>query len=52
MPENVASRRVLEHLGMVYVHDVHFWGLDLRLYEVGRERFRDQVVDWHQVAPQ
>jgi [ribosomal protein S5]-alanine N-acetyltransferase len=44
VPENVASRCVLEHLGMTYMRDVHFWGLDLRCYEVERKAFQDQVV--------
>lgn len=31
-PENIASRRVLEKLGMQYTERVHFWGLDLDRY--------------------
>jgi ribosomal-protein-alanine N-acetyltransferase len=31
-PENIASRRVLEKLGLVYTHRVHYWGLDLDRY--------------------
>jgi RimJ/RimL family protein N-acetyltransferase len=31
-PENIASRRVLEKLGLVYTRHVHYWGLDLDRY--------------------
>jgi RimJ/RimL family protein N-acetyltransferase len=31
-PENSASRHVLEKLGLVYTHRVHYWGLDLDRY--------------------
>ena len=29
MPENIASRRVMEHLGFEYEKDVHYFELDL-----------------------
>jgi ribosomal-protein-alanine N-acetyltransferase len=39
VPENIASRRVMEHLGMVYEKEVHFFGLDLLYYKMTREQF-------------
>ena len=32
VPENIASRRVLEHLGFQYERDAHYFGLDLACY--------------------
>ena len=39
IPENVASRRVLERLGFVYECDTHYWGVDLVRYGLSREMF-------------
>ncbi len=39
VPENVASRRVMEHLGFQYEKDAHFFGLDLVYYVLPHERF-------------
>jgi ribosomal-protein-alanine N-acetyltransferase len=36
-PENVASRRVMEHLGMAYVKGAHYFGIDLAYYALARE---------------
>lgn len=40
VPENIASRRVMEHLGFTYERDVHYFGLDLAYYGLLREDFR------------
>jgi RimJ/RimL family protein N-acetyltransferase len=37
VPENIASRRVMEHLGFVYEKDAHYFGLDLACYVLLRE---------------
>lgn len=39
VPENIASRRVMEHLGFVYERDTHHFGLDLVQYALQREQF-------------
>ena len=39
VPENIASRRVMEHLGFTYERDAHYFGLDLVYYVMLRERF-------------
>lgn len=39
VPENIASRRVMEHLGFVYEKDAHHFGLDLVQYALQREHF-------------
>jgi ribosomal-protein-alanine N-acetyltransferase len=39
MPENVASRRVMEHLGFQYEKDAPYFGLDLVYYILHREQF-------------
>jgi ribosomal-protein-alanine N-acetyltransferase len=39
VPENIASRRVMEHLGFQYEKDVHYFGLDLVYTVLPRERF-------------
>ncbi len=39
VPENVASRRVIEHLGFAYEKDAHYFGLDLAYYVLPREQF-------------
>jgi ribosomal-protein-alanine N-acetyltransferase len=40
VPENIASRRVMEHLGFEYEKDAHYFGLDLAYYTLQREHFR------------
>ena len=39
VPENIASRRVMEHLGFAYEKDAHYFGLDLVYYVLPREQF-------------
>jgi ribosomal-protein-alanine N-acetyltransferase len=39
VPENVASRRVMEHLGFQYEKDAHYFGLDLVCTVLPREQF-------------
>jgi [ribosomal protein S5]-alanine N-acetyltransferase len=38
VPENIGSRRVMEHLGFVYEKDVHYFGLDLVQYALLRSK--------------
>lgn len=40
VPENIASRRVMEHLGFVYEKDAHHFGLELVQYALRRDQFR------------
>jgi ribosomal-protein-alanine N-acetyltransferase len=40
VPENIASRRVLEHLGFVSEKATHHFGLDLVQYALHREHFQ------------
>lgn len=39
VPENIGSRRVMEHLGFEYEKDAHYFGLDLVQYALHRGRF-------------
>ena len=39
VPENIASRRVMEHLGFAYEKDASYFGLDLVQYILPREQF-------------
>jgi ribosomal-protein-alanine N-acetyltransferase len=39
VPENIASRRVLEHLGFTYEKDAHYFGLNLTYYALPRTQF-------------
>lgn len=39
VPENVASRRVLEKSGLTYRRDVHAYGLDLALHSITRDEW-------------
>jgi RimJ/RimL family protein N-acetyltransferase len=39
-PENIASRRVMEKIGMVYEKTTHVWNLDLVQYQITGEMFR------------
>jgi len=39
VPENIASRRVLERIGMVFVKETHLFGLDLVNYTIERDQF-------------
>jgi ribosomal-protein-alanine N-acetyltransferase len=38
-PENLASRRVMEHLGMAYVREADYFGMHLVWYEISRETY-------------
>jgi ribosomal-protein-alanine N-acetyltransferase len=40
MPENTASRRIMEKLGMRYEKMAHHYGHDLVYYAIGRDEFR------------
>jgi len=39
MHANIASRRVLEHIGLTYEREVHYWGVDLMVYATTLEQF-------------
>ena len=39
-PENAASIRVMEKLGMRYEKDANYYGIDVTQYEINREDFR------------
>jgi ribosomal-protein-alanine N-acetyltransferase len=39
VPENIGSRRVMEHVGFTYEKDAHYFGLDLAYYVLPREQF-------------
>lgn len=39
-PENIASRKVMEHLGMAYIKDAHYFGLNVVYYAINRGNFR------------
>jgi ribosomal-protein-alanine N-acetyltransferase len=39
-PENLASCRVMEHLGMRYVREADYFGMHLVWYEITREEYR------------
>jgi [ribosomal protein S5]-alanine N-acetyltransferase len=40
VPENIGSRRVMEHLGFAYEKDAHYFGLDLVQYRLHRAQFQ------------
>jgi RimJ/RimL family protein N-acetyltransferase len=41
IPENIASRRVLERIGFAYECDTHYWGVDLVRYGLSPDRVRE-----------
>ena len=43
IPENIASRKVMEHIGMAYVKEAHYFGLDVVYYEINGEDYRDSI---------
>jgi RimJ/RimL family protein N-acetyltransferase len=43
VPGNIASRRVMEHLGFVYEKDAYYFGLDLVQYTLQRDEFHRSV---------
>jgi RimJ/RimL family protein N-acetyltransferase len=40
LPENIASWRVLEHIGFVYEKDAHYYDIDVVYYAITLEQFR------------
>jgi len=40
MPENSASRHVMEKCGLKYLRDSFHWGVDVAYYEIRREDFK------------
>jgi ribosomal-protein-alanine N-acetyltransferase len=43
-PENIASQRVIEKLGMSFVDRTHYFGMDCYRYTIDRSSFGSQVV--------
>jgi ribosomal-protein-alanine N-acetyltransferase len=39
-PENLASRRVMEKVGMKYEKNAHFYGYDVVYYALSREAYQ------------
>ena len=39
VPENIASRRVMEHLGFTFEKETHHFGIDLACYALHHEQF-------------
>jgi len=39
-PENAASRRVMEKIGMAYKEMIHIWKLNLVIYSITRDVYR------------
>jgi RimJ/RimL family protein N-acetyltransferase len=46
VPENIGSRRVMEHLGFSYEKDAHYFGLDLIYYVLSRAQFHLDESDF------
>lgn len=44
IPENIASRRVLERIGFVYECDTHYWCVDLARYGLSLEQYGAATV--------
>lgn len=44
LPENIASRRVMEKLGMKYVRPAFFYGVDVVYYAINRDDFLRTVT--------
>jgi ribosomal-protein-alanine N-acetyltransferase len=40
VPENIASRRVMEHVGLTYEKEAYFFGLDVVVYAITHEQFQ------------
>lgn len=47
LPENMASRRVLERVGFVYEKDAHYYDLDVVYYAITRHKFRADSSLYH-----
>jgi ribosomal-protein-alanine N-acetyltransferase len=45
-PENLASRRVLEKLGMCYEAEVQYYGVTWLRYTLSRDRWRTSTYPW------
>jgi len=42
-PENIASQRVIQKVGMKYEKNAHFYETDVVYYSISRERYQSQV---------
>ena len=42
-PENIASQRVIEKCGMLYIETIPLWGIELRRYRLGRKDFTKEI---------
>jgi ribosomal-protein-alanine N-acetyltransferase len=44
-PENVASRRVIEKIGMRYVRNAEYWGITCAYYEIIKSEYANMLTD-------
>ena len=44
-PENVASRRVIEKIGMRYVRNAEYWGITCAYYEISKSEYANMLAD-------
>lgn len=47
VPENIASQRILEKLGMQYIREAEYYNLQVRYYELSRLRYRQALPGTH-----
>ena len=45
-PDNVASQRVIEKLGMSFTEEAHYFGMDCYDYSLNRSRFVEDARSW------
>jgi len=45
-PENIASQRVLEKVGMSFVNEAHYFGMDCLRYTLEREKILERFFDF------
>lgn len=51
VPENTASRRVLEHIGFVFEKNAHYYDLEVVYYEIKRDQFQLDSSFYRVLAP-
>jgi ribosomal-protein-alanine N-acetyltransferase len=44
-PENVASRRVIEKIGMRYVRNAEYWGITCAYYKISKPEYANMLAD-------
>jgi RimJ/RimL family protein N-acetyltransferase len=52
VPENIASRRVVEHIGFIYEKDVRYFDLELVYYAIMRDQFQPDGSFYRVLAPE